>query len=452
VRDLVEAASRMAGLADRDRALDLLMAAGSRCYWGGLQAEGREVVRAAGALGATGDQRLLYIQAFAVPVARAATVLREFERTVPPGDPVALCLRGMAVCAVGSFDRALPLLSASVRWLREQGRTHLLAQVLPLQAWAALESGDFGVAVPAAEEASRLPGEAAQPVWKLGGWVARAALAALRGDRPFVERLTAGVEQQALPIGATALLSLVQCARGRLQLGEGRHVAAYEELRRIFDSGDPAGHGLTRCFAIGDFVEAAVHSGHRDEAVARLAEIELAVGGAPASWVHAQLLYGRVQIAATADDENKAERDFEAALGEDLQAWPLIRARLLLTQGEWLRRRRRLVESRAPLRSARDAFDTLGTGPWAERARRELRASGESSRRRARDSREELTPQELQIVEMAAQGLSNREIAERLYLSHRTIESHLYRVFPKLGVASRAELAGALDTRQSAPA
>jgi DNA-binding NarL/FixJ family response regulator len=104
------------------------------------------------------------------------------------------------------------------------------------------------------------------------------------------------------------------------------------------------------------------------------------------------------------------------------------------------------------LRAARDAFDALAVAPWAERARRELRASGEGSRRRTGDSLDELTPQELQIVQMAAQGLSNREIAERLYLSHRTVESHLYRVFPKLGVTSRAQLAGALGTRLGAPA
>jgi DNA-binding NarL/FixJ family response regulator len=96
------------------------------------------------------------------------------------------------------------------------------------------------------------------------------------------------------------------------------------------------------------------------------------------------------------------------------------------------------------LRSARDAFDALGTPAWGERARKELRASGETSRRRTPDARDELTAQELQIAQMAAGGLSNREIGQRLYLSHRTIESHLYRIFPKLGITSRTELSSAL--------
>jgi DNA-binding NarL/FixJ family response regulator len=103
-----------------------------------------------------------------------------------------------------------------------------------------------------------------------------------------------------------------------------------------------------------------------------------------------------------------------------------------------------VAESRTPLRAARDAFDALGAEAWGERARQELRASGETSRHRTPEARDELTPQELQIAQMAAQGLTNREIGQQLYLSHRTVGSHLYRVFPKLRITSRGQLAGAL--------
>ena len=136
--------------------------------------------------------------------------------------------------------------------------------------------------------------------------------------------------------------------------------------------------------------------------------------------------------------------DEEALFLEPVGAYPLIRARLLLAYGAWLRRRRRLADSRAPLRAAREAFDALGAVRWGERARQELRASGETSRRRTPDAWDELTPQELQIAQLAAAGLTNREIGERLYLSHRTIGSHLYRIFPKLGVTSRSELRDAV--------
>jgi DNA-binding NarL/FixJ family response regulator len=109
-----------------------------------------------------------------------------------------------------------------------------------------------------------------------------------------------------------------------------------------------------------------------------------------------------------------------------------------------LRRQRRIAESRTPLRAARDTFDALGCTGWSDRARRELRASGESSRRRDPTARDQLTPQELQIAQLAAVGFSNREIGERLYLSPRTISTHLYRAFPKLGVTTRSQLGTAL--------
>ena len=449
VRELVKTASGVATGGDRDLALNLLVAAASRCYWGSLREEGLEVVRVADALGVAGDDhRMLFIQAFAAPIERDAVVLRELDRTLAPDDAAELYLRGMAVCLAGAFDRALPMLTASAERLREQGRLRMLAQVLAIRAWAALEVADFAVAIPAAEEAGRLWSETGNPLWETGARIAQATLAALRGDRATVEALTAEAEAVALPAGAAALLSLVQYARGMLELGQARHAEAYEQLRRIAEPGDPAWHFLTVCHTIGDLAEAASHSGHREMAVALMPELEARAARTPSPWLQAQMLHARVQLAT--DDE--AQEVFEEALSRDLAAWPLIRARLELAYGEWLRRHRRRRESRAPLRAARDAFDALGVDPWAERARRELRASGESSRRRTRDALDELTPQELQIVQMAARGLSNREIAQQLYLSHRTVESHLYRVFPKLGVTSRAQLVGALGSRLGAPA
>jgi len=118
--------------------------------------------------------------------------------------------------------------------------------------------------------------------------------------------------------------------------------------------------------------------------------------------------------------------------------------------GAWLRRQRRITESRPFLRSARDAFDALGLQPWADKARAELRASGERNAEPAPKMRQPLTPQELQIAQMAAAGLSNREIADRLFLSHRTVGAHLYRVFPKLGIVSRSELPQALGSIEPA--
>jgi DNA-binding CsgD family transcriptional regulator len=151
--------------------------------------------------------------------------------------------------------------------------------------------------------------------------------------------------------------------------------------------------------------------------------------------------------AVLAQDPGEAADRFSAALGAALTRWPLQRARLLLAYGQWRRRQRRIADSRPPLREARDAFDAMGCAAWGDQARRELRASGESSSRRDRAARDQLTAQELQIAQLAAQGLSNRDIAQRLYLSHRTISTHLYRIFPKLGITSRGELRSALSAR-----
>ena len=444
VRDLVKTASQVAALGDQDLALNLLVAAAARCYFGNLRAEGRAVILAADTIASeSGDHRMLYIQAFAAPIERGEVVLREFDRAGAPQDAAALFRQGMAVCLAGGFDRAAPLLAASARRLREQGRLRLLGQVLSLQAWAAVQVGDFAIAVPAAEESRRLASELERPEWVVGAQLAEAQIAALRGDRAAVAELTAQAESVALPIGAAGLLSLVLYARGTLELGYGRHAEAYEHLRRIHEPGDPACHYLNTRQMIGDFTEAAVRGGHRDEALALVRELESLARRPPSPWFGLQMLYARLFLAT--DDE--AEPAFDDALSRDLSAWPVVQARIKLAYGEWLRRRRRQIESRTPLRAARDAFDALGMRPWAERARQELRAAGESSQQRERDSLDELTPQELQIVQMVAQGLSNRVVAEQLYLSRRTVESHLYRVFPKLGVSSRAQLVRVLGSR-----
>jgi DNA-binding CsgD family transcriptional regulator len=144
----------------------------------------------------------------------------------------------------------------------------------------------------------------------------------------------------------------------------------------------------------------------------------------------------------SADDQ--AEALFVAALGDGVGSYPFLRARTLFSFGRWLRRHRRSVDSRAPLRDAINLFDALGAMGWSERARQELRAAGENIGPRTPDARDRLTAQELQIAQLAGAGLSNREIGERLFLSHRTIGSHLYRIFPKLGITARAQLRTAL--------
>ena len=237
------------------------------------------------------------------------------------------------------------------------------------------------------------------------------------------------------------IVAMAQFGRVSAALGASRHDDAYEAAERLFDPTDPAHHPAMASWIIGDLAEAALHAGRVEEARARVAQIEAAAGNNPTIWIALGLRHAR---AVLADDEHAAER-FDEALGADLGRWPFQRARALLAHGRWLRRQRRITESRAPLREARDTFDALGCAAFSQQARRELRASGESSRRRDPAARDQLTPQELQIAHLAAEGLSNREIGQQLYLSHRTIGTHLYRIFPKLGITARGELGAALS-------
>jgi len=235
-------------------------------------------------------------------------------------------------------------------------------------------------------------------------------------------------------------MAFAQFGKVLAALATGRHGDAYASADRLFDPADSAYHPVISCWLIADLAEAARHVDRLEAARARVAQVEAGAGERPGTWVALGLRHARALVA----DPTDAGDRFDEALAADLTRWPFQRARVQLAYGQWLRRNRRVAESRGLLRAARDTFDALGCAPWSEQARRELRASGERSRRRVPEARDQLTPQELQIAQLAAEGLSNREIGQRLYLSHRTISTHLYRIFPKLGITSRAELGAVL--------
>ncbi|MEA2284250.1 MAG: hypothetical protein QOJ21_293, partial [Solirubrobacteraceae bacterium] len=441
----VEIAERLRRDGATDLALDALHTVALRCWWSNPEDETRELlVSTAERIGVPPDSpQLLAILALAAPVERGAVVVRRMARLHADevSDPLEALHLGMAGTAVGTFDRAAAFLEAAVEGLRGQGRIGVLAQALVHQAWGAVHIGNWQLAVAAADEADRLAGGTSQPRWLAAGRLAGATVAGLRGDQERADSLAAAAEELLLPTGASPMLSLVALARGAAALSDGRHDAAHDHLRRIFDPADSAFQPFIRGWAIADLAEAAMHTGAEDEARAAMLALQPLAGATTDALVNAGIRCAGVLL-ATGDEE--AEALFRAGGGDDLRPWPFLRARLLLTHGTWLRRRRRVAESRAPLREAREAFDALGAIPWSERARRELRASGETSRRREPDRRDDLTPQELQIARMAADGLTNREIGRRLYLSHRTVSTHLYRMFPKLGVTARSELRAAL--------
>jgi ATP/maltotriose-dependent transcriptional regulator MalT len=391
------------------------------------------------------DPQLVSIHAYADPHGNASKVLDCLRDAADSGvtgaEPAGyLASAGMVT---GAFYDSLTFCATAIDSARAEGRLGGLPRLLATQAILAVRLPNWDIAIPAAEEARRLATELGQPIWLATAETAIAMIGAVRGDPAATERATARAEQIALPLGATHLVALAQSGPILSALAHGRHDEALLLAERLFDPRDPAHHLDFACMAIGDLAEAAAHVGRSQAARERLAEVEAMVGDTPAEWVAINLRHAR---AVLADDEADAAVRFEEALSADLERWPFWRGRLLLAHGRWLRRHRRVMDSRAPLREARGMFDAIGASSWGDQARSELRASGERSRRRVPEARDQLTAQELQIAQLAGDGLSNREIGQRLYLSHRTISTHLYRVFPKLGITSRAELSAALTS------
>jgi ATP/maltotriose-dependent transcriptional regulator MalT len=347
---------------------------------------------------------------------------------------------GPAAVVVGAFDVGSDFLAAAVDGLRTQGRLGHLPRLLNLYSTVAARLADWEVAIPAAEEGRRLAEEFAEPHWEAAANTVVSLVAAMRGDDQTAERLAARAELMAEQVGTNITMAFAQFGKVLAALGSGRHADAYAYAERLFDPADSAYHPVISSWMIADLADAARHIGRIDAARERLAQIEVMAGERPGPWITMVLRHARALLA----DAPEAGARFDEALASDLTRWPFQRARIQLAYGQWLRRQQRVAESRAVLRAGRDTFDALGCTPWSQQARRELRASGERSRRRVPEARDQLTAQELQIAHLAAEGLSNREIGQRLFLSHRTISTHLYRVFPKLGITSRAELGAAL--------
>jgi len=442
---LIAAAERAGVAGDHNLHVDLLWLVASRAWWvdPGPQAR-RLLIDAAERLGGANaeDPRVFAVHAFADPLGHAAGVLARLSGAARSGrlDTDAARFFGPAALVVGAFDLGNDFLAAAVDRLRTQGRLGHLPRLLSLYAGMAARLGNWDVAIPAAEEARRLAEELAEPQWEAAANTVMSLVAAMRGDEETAERLAAAAEVVAESAGANITMAFAQFGKVLAALASARHADAYRYAERLFDPADSAYHPVISSWLIADLVEAARHIDRLDAARARVAQVEAMAGERPGTWIAIGLRHARALVA----DPGEAGERFNEALASDLTRWPFQRATLQLAYGQWLRRQRRVAESRAVLRAARDTFDALGCAPWGEQARRELRASGERSRRRVPEARDQLTAQELQIAQLAAEGLSNREIGQRLYLSHRTISTHLYRAFPKLGITSRGELSAAL--------
>jgi DNA-binding CsgD family transcriptional regulator len=451
-QSLADAAGVAADAGNSDLALHLLFGAAVRCWRSGLRGQVRDRVAVAVErlpVPKTHPRRVA-ILAMAGPIRWGSIVSERLAAIETSADELSAdeaYLAGMAARAIGDHDAASRFLASATTQLRAQGRLGVLVQVLVMRGWVAIAQGSWALAEMLMDESSRLAEEVGQSWWQTGSLIARATLRGLRGEAQTAERLVAEAEKTAISQGLNDLICMIAFARGVTWLGAGRPAGALEHFTRVFDRNDPAFHEAARFMSITYLADAAAQSGQRHVAAPIFGELETLARRTFSPTLHGGLVYARAVLAP----DERAERLYDVALRSELSHHAFDHARLQLAYGAWLRRHRRASESRPLLRAARQVFDALGCAPWGERARQELRASGEQSRGPVPAARDRLSTQELQIAQMAATGMTNREIGQQLYLSPRTVGSHLYRLFPKLGVTSRNQLAGVLDMAGETP-
>jgi DNA-binding NarL/FixJ family response regulator len=399
-------------------------------------------------------------------------------RDAPPAagapSPEDLMLDGIALRFVDGCVAGAPMLRRALREFRDtetDGMFDIAWVWLAVELWDADAWFELGTRqVQAAREAGAL---SVLPIalHTLASWHLRAgdlaqaetlvteadSILAATGDAPMIHarlRLSAlrGADAQALITasireatqrGDGMLVRHAEEAAATLHAGLGRHDDALAWAQREFDHNPHAFYGT----ALPELVEAAVRCDRLDlarRAVDALCEHTQASGTAWARGIEARCR----ALVSSGDDADALYRQAISLLGNGRLKVEAARAQLLY--GEWLRRDRRRRDARDQLRAAHAAFTLMGAGPFAERAARELHATGETARKQTDASNDALTMQEAQIARLAAEGHTNHEIGARLFLSHRTVEWHLRHVFTKLGLKSRRELRSALpDTARA---
>lgn len=443
-RPLMNAAREIAALAP-DRALELLLDAA----WAATEAGDPamlEVCRVAAGLAdsAFGERTAFTVSLLsglgALAERDTGTAITELGKVIAAGfedsDPYHVIWAGSAAFSLGEEERAGALYSRGAELARARGSLGLLAPALGFLSLQNLLAQRLDQAVVTAAEAEQLAREAGAENLLALPWFVLAAVAAIRGHDDEARRRVSEAIALASRHGLLLAAARPVWVLALLDLGRGRWDDALARLESV----SAARMGLAGAMAmrtIPDRIEAAVRAGRAEAARPALAAYEGWAARVNLPWIWPRLASCRALLA----EGTTATTHFEEALAGAASARPFDLARIQLLYGEHLRRERRRSDSRVHFRAALEAFEQLGAEPWAERARTELRASGETARRRDPSTIEQLTPQELQIARLVAAGLSNKEVAAQLFLSPRTIDSHLRSVFSKLSISSRTQLA-----------
>lgn len=375
-------------------------------------------------------------------VEQGDALLSACEPYLLEGDPLAI-VEVVAMAAHSSiwiekFDRAQRILDRLLEAAREASAVS--AMIYPLAARSHLDFrlGRWAAARAAAAESVELAQDTGQLPLLAHSLAALAHVEAAVGQEDDCRRHVTEGQALVARLQGEATSAYLTAALGLLELGLGRipeAIAALEETQR---TADRLGMQPALTMSTPDLVEAYARAGRRDDARELLDRFEARGRRSGGRWVQAAV--GRLRALLAPDGEVRAL--FEASLAvHDGLPMPFERARTLLCLGERLRRARQRAEAREPLKEALETFERLGARGWAERTRTELRATGEQQARRTETAAEQLTPHELQIAVLVAQGMTNREAASALFLSPKTIEYHLGQIYRKLDVRGRAQLA-----------
>ena len=380
---------------------------------------------------------------FSDPARAEASAVRRLDAAIDAlrftSDPVQITRIATAGAYLDRIERAREPLWRIVDDGRRGGAVAKEIEALFLLANDDYFSGDWDELVQLTDDGLRLCDELGYTLTAAPGRFLRALVDAARGQDAAADRAAEQILLWAAPRRLSTLAAYASQIRCMLQLPHGRFESAYRHAASVSPAGafPPAlPHAVWLVF---DLVEAATRSGRRAEAEAHAAAAAAAGLGELSSRL--ELLVG---AAAALVDPNDWREGFERVLATPgSERWVFDRSRVRLVYGEQLRRAQAPAEARVQLAAASAGFVRLGASAWNDRAVRELRASGGTDQ-----TAEGLTPQETAVARLAATGLSNKEIAAQLFLSPRTVSTHLSRVFPKLGIVSRGALRDALDRQE----
>jgi DNA-binding CsgD family transcriptional regulator len=363
--------------------------------------------------------------------------LRQLSRS--PLDESALWRTGSAAWLLDESALAVTLLQDAMQRLQAPGTQGTSSPGLTALGWAYIDLGRWDDALEAAVEAADLAEANHMELIAAAADLIAATVLALRADSAAARRHADRILAHSDLAGSGLLAARARRALGIAALADGSHLQAFTQLRQLFSEEGTPVHNIFSYLGVADIATAAVRADRRMEGQDVL-ERALSHLDGPASPRLEQLI---ARARGILSDPDGAEAHFDKALADPAgDQWPFERAQLRLDYAEWLRRRRRINDAKPVLTQALGTFRRLQARSLTQRAEAELRACGVAAAeaRGEPDALWELTPQQRQIVRLASDGLTNREIGDRLFLSPRTVSSHLYRSFPKLGVADRHQL------------